>query len=49
MRMDASIGLVESAIAYYADNRAAIDDWIAANEAMMRDEADPTERRTRGS
>jgi hypothetical protein len=32
-------GLVEAAIAYYADNREAIDEWIETNEAMMRDAA----------
>jgi hypothetical protein len=32
-------GLVEAAIAYYADNREAIDDWIDANDAMMREAA----------
>jgi hypothetical protein len=31
-----SVGLAEAAIAYYTDNRAAIDEWIAANDAMMR-------------
>lgn len=32
-------GLVDAAIAYYADNREAIDEWIETNEAMMREAA----------
>jgi hypothetical protein len=31
-------GLIEAALAYYADNREEIDDWIEANRVMM-DEA----------
>jgi hypothetical protein len=31
-------GLIEAALAYYADNRDAIDEWIEANRTMM-DEA----------
>jgi hypothetical protein len=31
-------GLVDAALAYYADNQDAIDDWIEANQMMM-DEA----------
>jgi hypothetical protein len=31
-------GLVDAAVAYYADNRDAIDEWIEANRTMM-DEA----------
>jgi len=32
-------GLVDAAIACYADNREAIDEWIETNEAMMREAA----------
>ena len=31
-------GLVDAAVAYYADNQDAVDEWIEANRAMM-DEA----------
>lgn len=36
--LDLRPGLVDAAIAYYADNREAIDEWIEANRTMM-DEA----------
>jgi hypothetical protein len=32
-------GLVEAAVAYYADNREAIDGWIEANRVMMEEAA----------
>ena len=31
-------GLIDAAVAYYADNREAVDEWIEANRVMM-DEA----------
>ena len=32
-------GLVQAAIAYYADNQEAIDEWIEVNGAMMEEAA----------
>ncbi len=32
-------GLVEAAVAYYADNREAVDEWIEANHMMMEEAA----------
>src|SRR5207302_10675540 len=32
-------GLVDAAVAYYADNREAVDEWIEANRALMEDAA----------
>ena len=39
-------GLVQAAAAYYADNRAEIDEWIDSNRRMM-DEATSALRRRR--
>jgi hypothetical protein len=32
-------GLVEAALAYYADNREAVDEWIQANRILMEEAA----------
>jgi hypothetical protein len=32
-------GLIEAAIAYYADNQEAVDEWIDANRTMMEEAA----------
>jgi hypothetical protein len=37
-------GLVDAAVAYYADNREAIDEWIEANRTMMDEAAAVFER-----
>lgn len=38
-------GLVEAALAYYADNQAVVDDWIETNRMMMDDAAAAFQRR----
>ncbi len=38
-------GLIEAALAYYADNQEAIDEWIQANRLMMDEAASAFERR----
>jgi hypothetical protein len=38
-------GLVDAAVAYYADNQDAIDEWIEANRTMMDEAAKVFDRR----
>jgi hypothetical protein len=42
--LDLRPGLIDAALAYYADNREAIDDWIEANRIMMDEAAAAYER-----
>ena len=37
-------GLIEAALAYYADNREEIDEWIETNRVMMEEAAAAFER-----
>jgi hypothetical protein len=43
--LDVRPGLIEAALAYYADNQEEIDEWIEANRVMMDEAAAAFERR----